>query len=71
MDTVPDTARILQLLQTPQGKQLMSALRRADPDTLSKAAGFAASGDLEDAKKLLRPLLEDRSLQALLDALGR
>ena len=64
-----DLGKIMQLLRTPEGQQLMQYLKEDTP-TARTAAAQASAGDMEAAKKTLAPLLEKPELRALLEKLG-
>lgn len=55
---------------SPAGKELLSLLKSTDSSQLQAAAQHFASGNMEDAKKSLAPLLNSPQIQALLKQLG-
>ena len=64
------TEEVRRMATSPAGQQLLTLLKNADGTTLQNAAQQAASGNLEDAKKTLAPLLSSPQIQALLRQLG-
>ena len=61
---------IMQLAQSPAGRQLMALLQQGDPDTLQQAIDRAKAGDYENAGQTLRSMLSSSEAQALLKMLG-
>ena len=58
------------LAASPEGKELMALLKKADGTQLQNAAEQFAAGNIEDAKRALAPLLNSPQIQALLKQLG-
>ena len=50
MQNMPDYSEILRFLQTQEGKQLIAALRRADPAKVNLAADCVKKGDYTGAE---------------------
>lgn len=61
---------LLRLAQSPAGQQLLALLQRDGGAELRSAMTKAASGDYEQAKQALSPLLASPEAQALLKQLG-
>ena len=61
---------ILKMAQSPAGKQLIAMLQNADPTALQKAMEQVASGNYEQAKASLSPLMESQKLKSLLQQMG-
>lgn len=61
MQNMPDYSEILRFLQTQEGKQLIAALRRADPAKVNLAADCVKKGDYTGAKQLLSDLLREHT----------
>lgn len=66
----PDLAKLLSLLQSPAGQQLMDYLKTNGGSAARAAAAQASAGELEAARDTLSPLLENPRLQELLRQLG-
>lgn len=66
----PDIAKMLALLHSPAGQQLMEFLKKNGGTAAQAAAAQASAGDISGAKETLSPLLETPELQALLRQLG-
>lgn len=62
---------VQRLAQSNAGKQLMDAIRHADSDQLRQAAALATQGNTDQAKQLLKDLINDPQIQQLLAQLGR
>lgn len=60
----------LRLANTPAGKQLISLLQQSDTGALRNAMEQASSGNYDQAKKALGPLLRSPEIQKLLEQLG-
>ena len=60
----------MRLTTTPAGQQLIELLKRSNASALQEAATQAARGDMEQAKKLLGPLLASDEVKKLLQQLG-
>lgn len=58
------------LANTPAGKQLLSILQQSDTGALQNAMEQASSGNYDQAKKVLGPLLNSPDVQKLLQQLG-
>ena len=58
------------LAETPTGQQLMQLLRLNGAAQLDKAARLLQQGNIDQAKALLSPLMEDPDINALLRQLG-
>ncbi len=54
------------ILQSPEGRQLAALMAQSDGETLRAALEAAKRGDGASAQELLRPLLADERVQALL-----
>lgn len=63
----PDLTQLMQLAQSPAGRQLMETLQKNGGAQLKTAA---ASGDYAAVQKALAPLLESEEIKGLLKALG-
>ena len=61
----------MRLAGTPAGQELLARLRNDDPISLQKATELAGKGDYAQAMALLKNLLQDPQIQALLSRLGR
>ena len=66
----PDITRLMALLQTKDGQQLLDYLKNNGGSAARSAAAMAASGDLSGAKETAAPLFADPKLRALLEKLG-
>lgn len=62
-----ELTQLARILRTREGQQLLELLRTADTTAAREAA---SAGNLEDAKRLLAPLLSDPKVRALLEAMG-
>ena len=58
------------LARSPAGRELFSALQRADSTQLHRAMALAASGDMNGAGAALAPLLSDPRIRAMVEQLG-
>lgn len=70
MQKNPDMSKLIQLAQSPAGKQLISKLQQSGGQELQSAMTKASAGDYGDAKQALSELLKDPELQVLLKQLG-
>ena len=61
-----DMQQLKKLAHSPAGQQLMEVLKHSGSTEVEKAAGYASSGNLEEAKKALSGLLETPEIQKLL-----
>ena len=66
----PDLTRLLQLAQSPAGRQLLELLQKNGGEQLRSAANQASSGDYAAAQKTLSPLLDSPEIRSLLQQLG-
>lgn len=57
------------LAQTPEGKQLIEALRQMGGSDLEHAVGSAASGDFSKVQQQLTQLLQDPQARKLLESM--
>lgn len=58
------------LANSPLGQQLLAMLQQTDSATLSNITAQAQSGNMEEAKKALEPLLNSPQIRALLKQMG-
>lgn len=63
-------ADALKLAQTPAGRQLIALLQQQGGTGVQQAMEQAASGNYQQAKEQLLPLLQSPQIQALLKQLG-
>ena len=61
---------LMQLANSPAGKQLLALLQQSDPSVLRTAMTQAAQGQYAQAKDLLTPLVESEQARSLLQQLG-
>ena len=61
---------IMKMAQSPAGRKLIALLQNADPSALQKAMQQAATGNYEQAKASLTPLMESQDIQSLLKQMG-
>ena len=54
-----------QLLRSPQAQALLAQLQQMDQSLLAQAAQLAADGNADGAQQLLRPILQDETIQRL------
>ncbi len=64
-------AAMMQLLKTPEGKQLLSLVKKADPRVMQQAMKAMQSGDSAKASTLLAPLIQDKEVKELLEKIQR
>lgn len=60
----------MHLANSPAGRQLISLLQQADPTAMQKAMEQASSGDFNQTKQTLEPLLQSDEVKKLLQQLG-
>ena len=60
----------MRLANTPAGQQLIAMLQKADTSVMRNAMEQATSGNFEQAKQALEPLLASSEVQKLLRQLG-
>ncbi|GHV32255.1 hypothetical protein FACS18949_02610 [Clostridia bacterium] len=60
-----DISKYMGLLNTEEGKTLMTALEKQGGDSLRDMAGKAAAGDKEATKRLISQVMSSREGQAL------
>ena len=60
----------MKLAATPAGKQLIALLQQSNTSTMQKAMEQAKSGNYDQAKQMLEPLLTSPEIQNLLRQLG-
>lgn len=65
-----DFSGAAKLLSSPEGRRLLALLQREGGETLQKAMALAAAGKTEEAKNLMRPLMESGEAARLLDQLN-
>ena len=58
------------LARSPDGRALFQHLQQTNDDQLRRAMALAASGDMAGAGALLAPLLDDPTIQAMVERLG-
>lgn len=58
------------LANSPEGKQLLNLLQKSGSNNLQDAVTQAKSGNYEQAKQILTPLLSSPEVQKLLQQLG-
>ena len=61
---------IRRLMGTPEAKELAAMLKKMDSGTLSKAASLTGKGDVDQAKAMLQPILDDPRVKELLKRMG-
>lgn len=64
-----NAAQARQLLQSPEGQQLLALLNRDGGAAMRRAANALKSGDESAARQAIAPLLHDPQLAALLEKL--
>lgn len=69
MQQNPDMSQLLQLAQSPAGRQLITMLQQSGGSALQNAMAKAAAGDYAQAQKTLSALLATPEAQALLKQL--
>lgn len=60
----------MRLANTPAGQQLLALLQKSDTTEMRNAMEQASSGNYEQAKQILGPLLNSPEVQKLLQQLG-
>lgn len=60
----------MRLASTPAGRQLLAILQQSDSAAMRSAMEQASSGNYEQAKQVLGPLLASPEVQKLLQQLG-
>lgn len=60
----------MRLASTPAGQQLLALLQQSDTAALRSAMEQASTGNYEQAKQVLGPLLNSPDVQKLLQQLG-
>ena len=63
-------SEIINKLNTPEGKQLLSLMKKDGGAAFSKAAAAVQSGDYSNAQKFLAPLLENTEAADLARKIG-
>ncbi len=63
-------ADLKRALTSQEGRQLLSLLKRDGGDTLQKAINAVKSGNYEEAKEIVAPMLQDPEAAALLGKLN-
>ena len=66
----PDLSYLMQLAQSPAGRQLMGLLQKNSSDLLQTAASQASAGDYLEARKTLAPLLDQPEVKKIIQQLG-
>lgn len=66
----PDLTHLIQLAQSPAGKQLLELLQKNSNDLLQTAASQASTGDYLQASKTLAPILEQPEVKKIIQQLG-
>ena len=61
----------MRIAATPQGQQLIAALKKNSGSDLQDALAKARSGDYTEAKKAISALMDTPEVKALLEQLGR
>lgn len=70
MESIPDYADIVRLIQSPEGRKLLAMLQNADGAMLNYAVTRAKQGDYEGAKQALNGILKDPEAKEILETLG-
>lgn len=60
----------MRLAQTPAGRQLIDMIQQQNSNAFHQAITSAATGDYQRAQELLKPLLQNPEIQALLKQMG-
>ena len=60
----------MRLAKTPAGQQLIAMLQKADTNAVKEAMTQAASGNMEQAKNALGPILASPEIRQLIQQLG-
>ena len=58
------------LSQTPAARELMALLQQKSGERAARSASLARQGDYQGAEQLLRSMLDDPRIRALLEQLG-
>lgn len=69
MQSMPDIAALMKIVQSPAGQKLLALLQANNPGELQRIAAAASSGNLEEAKQKVSSLLSSKEGQALLKQL--
>ena len=69
MDQAKQQQQINQLLQSPQGKQLLKLLSRDGGAAMQRAGTALKQGNTQSAQAIMAPLMEDPEVQKLLKSL--
>lgn len=65
------SADMMQLLKTPEGRRLLSIVKRADPKLMQEAIKAMQSGDTSRASTILAPLMQNQDVKALMDKIQK
>lgn len=71
MQPMPDIATLLKLAQSPAGQKLLTILQSDHSLDLDRIAADAAAGNLEEAKRKLSSLMNEKESQELLKQLEK
>ena len=69
MQQYPDLSQLVQLAQSPAGRQFLDFLQKNGGYSLQNALSQASAGNYEDAKAALRTLLQTPEAKVLLSQL--
>lgn len=62
---------IKRVLGSPEGQQILALLNRDGGQTLRSAADALKSGNAEEAKRIISPIMESKEAAALISRLNR
>ncbi len=60
----------IQLANSPVGEQLLSMIKKKNPDALNQAMAQANEGNFEQIKETMSALMKDKDIQAMLKQFG-
>ena len=69
MQPIPDLAKIMQLAQSPAGRQLIAMLQQRGGSELQDAIAMASAGNYTQARQTISALLANDQAQSLLKQL--
>lgn len=60
----------IQLANSPVGEQLLTMIKKKNPDALNQAMTQANDGNFEQIKETMSALMKDKDIQAMLKQFG-
>lgn len=70
-NNIPDISQLIQIANSPAGHKLMEILQKNDSEEFRNAMQEAADGDMSQAQRALRSMMERPDIAGLVEQLRR